>query len=190
MPFRRRSNRRSSPLRSREWIGFNSVNAGTGSPAQSIAFSGGVFYASYILSPDEMTTLYDEPTLMRCMINWQLVADTNVTGDNFFGMGIIKSSIEAPGGALAAGAFPFIPLPFYDADSPWIWYRTVTIRSTVGTVPFGAYAALTPGQGSEDVKTRRKFEGGSGLLAVAFMEASAVTTWRLSWGGRILFVNR
>jgi len=89
---------------------------------------------------------------------------------------------------MSGASINYIPLPFNDADSPWIWQNVSTwvLRSnekfTLQSI------------GPINVKTRRKIENGEGLALVAstIMDTATVAgvIGMLSFNGRMLLLNR
>lgn len=189
--FKRRT-RGPSPIRAKEWVAFAQVDAATQRPNASILLPSQTIYASWILSPDEMTTLYDEPTLLRSILRYSFVPNTQPpAGDgSFLSFGLIKANFEtAAGGALPAALLPFVPLPFFDGDSDWIYEWHSTIPSTGVSFLASVYAAQN-GNGQEDIRARRKFPDGHGLLLVIYNDSSANVAYRCTVQGRLLFANR
>lgn len=194
--FSRRRPRRSrsiSKVRPLEWVGYNSVDGATGSPAAHVSMAGGAgtVYANYILSPDEMTTLYDEPTLVRSILRWNVSIASGVTANNdwFFAWGLIALNLEAPGGTLPAAVLGYIPLPFFDADSDWI-YEFHSTQTSGMTLTTSIDATLT-GVGEHDIRTRRKFPNGHGLALVAYYATTGgIGQANVQFSGRLLFANR
>lgn len=169
------------------------VDPATGNPAISATMSANSVYASYILSPDDMSGAYDEPTLMRGILHWTLIPNglRNTAGaEEWFGIGLIKLSIEAAQGVLPAAALPFVPLPFFDADSPWIWQRTVNMSTSAGSL-WTAMDAQLQDVGAETFQTRRKFENGTGIALICYYNSQGTTPGgvRFSAGGRLLWLN-
>lgn len=145
-------------------------------------------YANYILSPDEMTSFYDEPTLLRSILRWVAVTSSAPTSgqDWFFGWGLIQLDFELPGGTIAGTYAPALPLPYFDADSEWIytWYQTVVS----GSVLNGGFGATANGVGMEDIRTRRRFQNGKGLALIAYYDGFASNLF-CQFSGRLLFAN-
>lgn len=191
-PFRRRSRSRGrTPRRPKEWLGYASTVAATGAPVGSIVMTPGSVYGNYILSPDEMTTLYDEPTFIRGLLRhtlaWNLVPNAGTTV--FFGYGLIALKIEAAGGVLPAASLPFLPLPYFDADSDWIYETHYNIVSD-GSTQIGAVYGILNALGEVDIKTKRRFPNGYGLALIAYYDSSqAGLNARLSVTGRVLLAN-
>lgn len=189
---RRRRARGPSKRRALEWIGFNSVNAGTGSPAAHVNIPIGGIYGNYILSPDELTTLYDEPTLLRSILRFS-AATTNAAVANgtdwFFGWGLVALDFEAPGGTLPAAVLPYVPLPFFDSDTDWIYEYHQTVVSGQQTLK-PALDATVNGAGEVDIRTRRRFPNGHGLALIAYFDCNTVNMQiNVNFAGRLLFAN-
>jgi len=150
-------------------------------------------YASYILLPDEMTVAFDEPTLMRWLFNWSFRTSAGAaTGNQVLNLqlGLIKLSMENVTNPFAAASLAYVPLPFDDGDSAWIWQLNYT-----GILGVSDALLVQSGPPSvTEVKTRRKIENGEGLALIAStkMEVAAtggVSGW-LSFSGRFLLLNR
>jgi len=191
---RRSSSRRSSRSggRTREWNAFTTVDTGNGSFAAHINLPNNSVYANYLLSPDDMTVFYDEPTLVRSILHFSAVGAASVGANNdmWLSMGYIKWDAEVgAAGAVPAGLLPFVPLPFIDADSPWIWqyHQSIPNGPVAGTVRLDA---AVDGNGLVDIRTKRKFENGSGLLFVATATRSDGGQINLAVSGRLLWLNR
>lgn len=109
--------------------------------------------------------------------------------DIFFGWGLIAHKFEGVAtGLLPSAALNYVPLPFYDADSDWIytWHQTIA----GGAAVFQAVDATIQGTGQEDIRTKRKFQNGMGLLGVAYFETSSASgSIKFALSGRLLFLN-
>lgn len=196
MPMRRRrSFRRSGKTRAKEWISYTTINPTTFVPNNHISITPtatGAIYASYILSPDEMNTMYDEPTLVRGLLGWTVACPTTAPAGNnlYFAHGLIKSDIEAPTGIISATYSPIIPRPFLDGDSPWIWQDIRRISTITGFTGFQSFFNGLGGGPFDEFKTKRKFQNGQGLMAVVetYGETTFPTMYVNIWG-RLLFLN-
>jgi hypothetical protein len=139
-----------------------------------------------------MTTLYDEPTLLRTIARWSFIPNGATIANNsyFMQFGLIALDFEAPGGQLPAGAIPYVPLPYYDGDSDWIYTWHVTVPTATQSI-FQSFFASVNGLGEMDLKTRRRFPNGHGLAVVAMYESSTgAGSAYFSTSGRLLFANR
>jgi len=195
MPSRRRQFSRSRrPPRAREWLGFTNLDPVGGFPTAAIAMpivATGQFYANYILSPDEMTSLYDEPTIVRGFVNANFImpAGGNVGNFGIF-YGLIKSDLEAPGGVISNVALPFLPRPWFDPDSAWIWTKYCRFSTVTGFTGL-EHQAFGWNHQEAEFKTKRKFQNGEGLLLVIEQYGTAGTglTIQHNVAGRVLFLN-
>lgn len=198
MPFRRRLRRQSGArkLRAREWVSHRFINTTTFVPtvvAFPLATTAVQVYGNYILSPDDMTINFDEPTLMRWILQWSFQTNQSPGADCALSLqlGLIKLSLEGATAPFNAGDVARIPLPFDDGDSAWIWQscQTIVLRVNEKTT-------ILSGSGGEqlNIKTRRKVENGEGLAMVAVTQmetpASSGTVGWLSFSGRLLLLNR
>lgn len=198
MPWRRGFRRRSrgpSKVRSKEWIGMTFVDGTTGSQAASITLQStsalSPTFGAFFISPDDFTASFDEPTLLRILISWhwqqtQAVATAN---DVFLEVGLIKLKLEATVNPFAAGTIANVPLPYVDSDSDWIWSKFFNFRINPNAVV--TIAGDLPGTGWEDIRTRRRFENGTGLAVIARQSSNTVSTiiGQLSLSARALFAN-
>lgn len=186
--------RRAAPIRGRrtkEWVGYNSQSTDGTNLATQIALNSSTTYANYILSPDDMTVLFDEPTLLRSLFGYSWTVQSTFAANNsvFIAMGLIKSTLEAPSGVLPGALLPYVPLPFFDSDSEWIYETHYTVSAGTNLVPGGQNAFLNH-VGREDIRTKRKFPGGTGLLLVAYCQTvSGAGGINLTVSGRSLFLN-
>jgi len=191
----RRSRSRRAPSRGRarvkEWVGFNTQSLDGTNQATQIALNSSTVYANYVLSPDSVTSLFDEPTLLRSLLaySWTVQSTFAANTSVFFALGIIRSTIEAPDGVLPGALSPYVPIPFFDSDSEWIWETHYTVSAGTNLVPGGQNAFLNH-VGREDVRAKRKFNGGQGLLLVAWCQTlSGAGGINLTLSGRLLFQN-
>lgn len=194
MPFRRRRPiaRGRRPARAREWWNFTNVDPTAFTPIAAITMSTstvGSVYANYILSPEEMTNLYDEPTLVRGMVNANFIFPAGAAVSNFgIFYGLIQLDLQAPGGTLSPSAAALVPRPWFDPTAPWIWTKYCRFNTVTG---FTGLEAQAFGWGVEtQFKTKRKFENGSGLAIVIEQYASTngiVISHNVD--GRLLFLN-
>lgn len=193
MPGYRRSRRpRTTNRRSREWHSFALVDSGSGFPGGRINLTANnSVYAGFINSPDDMTILYDEPTLVRGIMDYDFIQPTGQSVSGFMlGLGLIKSSIEGfPGAITTAAVLATVPRPYLDGDSPWIWRRTITWGLATGFTGYTFNSAA--GQQPEEFATKRKFHNGEGLLLVAeaFNYSAGAVNVNLGWSGRLLWLN-
>jgi len=119
-----------------------------------------------------MTEIYDEPTLVRSLIsvtahctNTSAPSDMNV----FFHAGLIKLRHEGMSVPFTGAELANLPFPYLDQDSDWIWQfqRCFFLPVNDRVILTGA-----PESGWEDVRTKRKFENGSGLAFVMGYETN------------------
>lgn len=186
----RRRSRGPSKLRPKEWFGFTTADPATGSPAAKITITTPGVYANYLMSPDDVTAFYDEPTILRMILRFNVVPSQSPANGqtDFLSWGLIVTDIEASGGTLPAGLIPFVPLPFNDADSPWLYQWFAAYPSST-TLWLSNYATLN-GSGQEDIRTRRRIPNGFGIMLVATYESSlAAKSVYWTFHGRILVAN-
>lgn len=184
----RRSRSSSKPVRAKEWVTATTVDSG-GSIGVPITLASNTQTGFWIISPDTMAALFDDPTLVRIILNWEITASTgSASVRQHIQVGLIKWNAEAtPGVSLPVAILPFIPLPFEDGDSPWIWQ---TQHNMVGTA-LQSWGFRRPNDPYEDVKTKRKFQSGEGLLLTAANTRNGVTAVDvyLHLNMRMLFIN-
>lgn len=190
--MRRRRSKGPSKRRSLEWIGYNTIDGVTGRPNKSVVMTNQSIYANYILSPDEMTTLYDEPTLLRSIVRWSCsTTNSNVLNGQtwFFGWGLVALDVEAAGGTLPGAVLPYIPLPFFDSDTDWIFEYHASFTSGQQLVATTLDAVLE-GTGQQDIRARRRFPNGHGLALICYFDSdNASLQLNASFSGRLLFAN-
>jgi len=139
-----------------------------------------------------MTTSFDEPTLVRTLVQWSLNGVQSAAGDYsaFFAMGLIQLKAEGLSTPFTTAQLQTLPWPYWDGDSDWIWHRFLPFTVHTGNVHF-AYANL-PGSGAEDIRTKRKFQNGTGLALIVYADIRTVNTqtqW-YHWSARTLWLNR
>lgn len=196
MPFRRSFRRRSrnpSKVRSREWVGVRFLDTVLFQPTVILFPTSTTtiqVYADYIFDPDELTSAFDEPTLLRCLIDWNWLTNSAPPGDVLLsvGMGLIKLSLENTTHPFSAGDLANTPLPFWDGDSPWIWHHNFDWILQNGT-RFASQIHHV----NTDIRTRRKFDNGEGLALVGWTKTNAAIGGGAAWWGfnmRMLLANR
>jgi len=192
---RTRGRRSGKPKRAREWLASSLIDPVTQQPVVGIVFSGGIpyeVYADWILSPDAASGLYDEPTVLRMLIQWSWITTTtsNAPMAAHVEIGIITLKLEGTSSPFATpGELDNVPLPFLDGDSDWLWCKQYTVP--VSPNAFHTSFATIPGQGFEDIRTRRKIPNGYGLaLIIAYESAGVIAPAALAtFSSRILFAN-
>lgn len=183
--FRRRLTK---PVRAKEWVSATTVDAASqiGVP---LTLASNTQTGLWIISPDTMSILFDDPTLVRIILNWEVTASIGSTNvRQHLQMGLIKWNAEAtPGVSLPVALIPHIPLPFEDGDGPWIWQWQ---NNMVGTT-LQSWGFRRPQDPYEDVKTKRKFQAGEGLLFTAANTRNGVNAVDvyITLNLRMLFLN-
>jgi len=193
--FRRRTFRgRRSPTRSREWLGHAIVDPSTGSPATAVALDGSLgaaIWGGYLVDPDTMTTIFDEPTLVRSIIHWQQNQIQPALADSgyFLALGLIALKSEQMSSPFTAAELNTVPWPYWDADSDWIWHQMYAYTNQTSVRSYAS--AVMPGVGEADIRTKRKFPNGTGLALIMYYEATPDTadTW-VTFNARTLWLNR
>jgi hypothetical protein len=165
MPLRRRRSGRSGrqmPKGRRVWGGFTTVDLdGLRSP---VRLDPNEFAHTWILNPADAQEFYDEPTLMRVLMNFAANIELTTTealgnfgADVYFTLSVLSED------DLAGPAFKN-PI---DTTQQWVfWYNNFLFHRTSGAVSW-QFISLGVDQrtGFMDIKTRRKIPEGFGLSA-------------------------
>jgi len=178
------------PARAREWIAATTVDS-SDAIGVPLTLASNTSTAFWVISPDEMTAIFDEPTLVRSIINWEITASTaSTTVRQHLQIGLIKWNAEGTGGVdpIPAATVAIVPLPFEDGDAQWIWQYQVNMVGT--TLQSFGFRPGKPGE-PDDIKTKRKFQNGDGLLFVAANTRNGVNAVDVyvTFNARFLFIN-
>lgn len=194
MRFRRRrrgSSSRSVPSR-KVWGGFYSVDLNGG--VSPVSLTPNSFYSGWILSPNDASDFYDEPTVGRLIFNHQIV--TNVLTANVannYGAHILSCIFVSR--ADPAGLPPFLN-PF-DTTIDYLWWSSKFLHHEAN-MAFGFGAAATnsgPQQGHFDIRAKRKMPEGFGLAYQCFNQTNNIGAFWNTVGitnfvtGRVLFFD-
>lgn len=183
---RRRPLSRAARL-TKEWGGFRTINEATGDPSNMV-LPPGTMSESWILTPDDAIAEFDEPTIMRLLVNFSVTFNPALADG---GAQLVSAGIRVATDLTAALGTPKTPYtqPWLD----WIW------TSMVGWNDFPSASSLAgqpngyvwmPGKAYDEVKTRRRLEAGEGLLAVVrneFLEDGGYAS--ASFSGRYLLAH-
>lgn len=181
----RRSGRSSRPIRAREWDGFTTSPSGIlGEPGRIILSPNEVFF-DWAFDPDDLRDFYDEPTLVRSLIfdashaSWDGSTSPSISCSLY--VGLIKWKNDN---------FPVTEGPFADdTTKDWIyWAQWMMFNGGTSSGVVLAGNVVNPGD-RQDIRTKRKFQSGEGLLLAAF--ASANNSHDVIWGfnARCLLLN-
>jgi len=163
MSFRRSRKPLSRAARlTKEWLGFVTADE-TGLEPQPIFTVPGNTYAAWIIDPDAALQAFDEPTVMRILVNvWPSFNALSLSEANLISLGIIVAN-ELPG-ALSRNSNA-------RGDLDWLWVQYMGL-----VAPPTAAAPTTAGLGNgafADIRTKRRLEAGQGLALCLAHEASA-----------------
>lgn len=188
--FSRRRSFRRGPKRAMEWIGAHA--SPTGNPGElglvAIAPPGGGGTAGindWILSPAEAQEFFDEPTLVRTLID-VLVAlpapgASPVDLAGWMGMLILPGDGASPDPSIQAG----------DASKDWLWWQPFILGTTVpaSTVYISGQSAFMSGK--FDIRSKRKILGGDGVgFYLSWSPIADNVDLNLGFQCRLLLQNR
>jgi len=160
----------------KEWIGFSLENPSSPGEPQTAYLNSGVYVTNWILSPSDALTVFDEPTILRCLIQTTTAFDQMAAG----GMALVSYGLIA-----------CTELPTYSSysapDFDWIWMQWVTRNASAATV--APAAAGTADQSTlSDVRTKRKIDAGQGLaIVIQYEPGGAAAGVGAFVGGRCLY---
>lgn len=165
--FRRR-HRGSRSMRNREWIGFTtSLNNDYAKPDEILLESDDVL-RSWILTPEEVASFWDEPTIVRLLLGfscYQAGSPTRVTSDyrSTIRGGLITWKHAIQGTPVSTSLDGLDPS---DSTADWLWWQEIHFQHTTVN-QFGTSTVegmVTAPHGRYEVKAKRKLELGYGLV--------------------------
>jgi len=170
------------PRRSREWIEWWTAIATTPTDPDWIDLGVGSIFANYILDPLQMQNEFDEPTMVRNIVRWWVTADGTPPMRLSAYFGLISSTLKTP---------PFFdaPVPTLDGADDWIWKTVVAGRADLAAGSAQLTQLPNDKYGFEDIKTKRKFSDGRGLMLVVENPPSSNVGFHFMMNGRTLFLN-
>lgn len=193
MRFRRRSRSAKRSLPSRKvWGGFYSVIVSGGISPVNVPAGG--YYSGWILSPNDASDFYDEPTVGRMIFNQQTVVNVltaNVAGN--YGAHCLSCIFASR--ADPAGLPPFLN-PF-DTTLDYLWWASKFYHHTQD-MAFGFGASSTSSgeqQGHFDIKAKRKLPEGYGLAYQFYNQINDLDAFWTQVGvtnfvtGRVMFFD-
>lgn len=137
-----------------------------------------------IIAPDDFEVIFDEPTLVRMILRWQIVGQPMVTGtEGFVRIGILHHNYNVSIGPASP------PELLIDGGyGQWLWMTSLAVRNPAAS----SFAFANSGGDKvsfEDVRTKRKFETGDGMLAVFRNDINSDVNFHFHLTGRLLFLN-
>jgi len=200
MPFRRRrsSSRRgtSRPIRNREWVPWTTVESAgyTYEEPRPVVLYPGQALRSWIITPGEAQSFWDEPTIVRHLFTPQVfVNGTTAQVQAAYRQTLRGGFITWKHGLTqATGPTDFDGLDPSDGALDWMWWGTFPLHHFSG-MNFETVVYDFTGQGGFlESKTKRKLEMGYGL-AMAFYNLPDSTPIDVGMDvffcGRILLLN-
>jgi len=183
--FRRSSRGSSRPIRAREWSSFSTSPTDTFGEPGPIVISPGTTFYDWAADPNDLRDFYDEPTLVRTLIYDSLhvliSASTNPAINCSLYVGLISYKNDN---------FPVTEGPFTDdATKDWVyWQHWMMFNGGANSGFVEAGTTVNPGD-KIDLKTKRKFQSGEGLLACAWAPVNNTHDVVWAMNGRYLLLN-
>lgn len=187
--------RRSSPRRTREWLGWSTLEAGTANVRTMTLFPNQTS-TNWILFPSAALAQYDEPTAVRFLINhwWTPVPTDFATSD--MEITIVTGIIAVRGEISGTGGIDGIPnVAVQRGDQDYIWreerhfarFQNGALQPLLS--PGGINEAQGPGD-IYDIRSKRKLPQGFGLLYFNLCTADSYGGGMVGFtSGRFLVLN-
>jgi len=163
----------------KEWWGFATFEPDT-SEVQAATLAPGSLVSSFILSPQDALNAFDEPTVLRILVQvtpaFEAIGTNGLTVVSF---GIIvadEAAVPAIGGAT--------PDPLLNSDHDWLWRKDwAYVAPDTGAPDLYRY---TFQEQWDDARAKRRIEAGQGLMFVATSNVASNANTRFWASGRVL----
>jgi len=176
--------RTTSKRRAREWVQFWTAPLTDPDTEAYVSVSPLGFAVIPILDPLDMAEAFDEPTLVRAILRWNIVGQPMVTGtEAFVRLGLLHMNYNVDIGPASP---PDLLLD--GAHHGWLWMTSLAARNPAAS----SFAFANAGGDKvsfEDVRTKRKFQDGDALLAVFRNDTNSDVQFHFHLTGRLLFLN-
>jgi len=161
----------------KEWLGFATVDPDGSQDAAVVNLAAGTVFARWIVSPADAYDLFDQPTILRILVQvtpaFRSIEDLE---GGFFAAGIIVTRDLGP-------ALGGPPSPYFASDD-WVWSRQWNFVNA-STLTQHEWSATQQDQ-YENVLTKRRVPSGYGIAYIAENRFTSAGDMLFSSTGRIL----